>query len=108
VNKSKKFLSFISGDEHNFSFLEVKPETSIYLDSYTGPKIKISRPFYNINNGGGGSAPYAMLTSPWSGGYKYFTEPPTVALISVNGKSVNLTAFSAETFGKICNNVKLR
>jgi hypothetical protein len=108
VNKSKKFLSFISGDEHNFSFLEVTPETPIYLPGYNGPKIKISRPFYNINNGGGGSAPYAMLSSPWSTGYRFFTEPPTVALISVNGKSVSLTAFSAETFGKVCNDVKLR
>jgi hypothetical protein len=108
VNKSKKFLSFISGDEHNFSYLEVTPETPIYLDNYTGTKIKLNRPFFSINNGGGGSAPYGLLPSPWSSKFKYFTEPPIVALISVNGKSVTLNAMSAETFGTVCKNVKLR
>jgi len=31
VNNSKKFLAFISGDEHNFSFLPLTPQTPIYL-----------------------------------------------------------------------------
>jgi hypothetical protein len=108
VNKSKKFLSFISGDEHNFSFLEVTPSTPIYLPNYTGTKIVLSRSFYNINNGAGGSAPYGLLQSPWSSQYKYFTQPPIVALISVNGKYVTLNAMSAETFGIACKDVKLR
>jgi hypothetical protein len=108
VNKSKKFISFLSGDEHNFSFLQITPQSKIYKDDYTGSRIKISRPFYTINNGGGGSAPYGMLTSPWSKDYKYFTQPPVVAFISVNGKSVKLKAMSAETFGSICNDVVLR
>jgi Calcineurin-like phosphoesterase len=109
VNKSKKFLAFISGDEHNFSYLEVTPTTPIYLDNYTGStKIKVSRPFYNINNGGGGSAPYGLLSSPWSKDFKYFTAPPILAMISVNGKSVTLNAMSAETFGTVCKDVKLK
>jgi hypothetical protein len=108
VNKSKKFISFISGDEHNFSFLEVTPETPIYTDHYSGTKLKLGRSFFNINNGGGGSAPYGLLPSPWSSKYKYFTEPPVVALISVNGKTVTLNAMSAETFGTICKDIKLR
>lgn len=108
VNNSKKFLAFISGDEHNFSFLKVDPNTPIYKEGYTGAKIKIMRPFYNINNGGGGSAPYAKLHSPWSDQFQYFTQPPAVALITVNGKNVSLTAMSAETFGKICTDIKLR
>lgn len=108
VNKSKKFIGFLSGDEHNFSFLEITPASSIYADNYSGTKLKISRSFYNINNGGGGSAPYGILTSPWSANYKYFTQPPVAALISVNGKSVTLKAISGETFGRICNDVKLR
>jgi hypothetical protein len=108
VNKSKKFLSFISGDEHNFSFLEVTPETQIYLEKYTGPKIKLTRSFFNINNGGGGSAPYGLLPSPWSNQYKFFTEPPVMAYISVDGKKVTLNAMSADTFDTICKDVKLR
>jgi len=108
VNNSKKFLSFISGDEHNFSLLQITPSTPIYKEGYTGTKIKLSRPFYNINNGGGGSAPYAMLQSPWMGSFKYFTEPPSLAYITVNGKNVELNAVRAETFEKICTGIKLR
>ena len=108
VNKSRKFLAFISGDEHNFSFLEVTPETSIYKEGYAGPKIRISRPFYNINNGGAGSAPYAMLKSPWMGSFKYFTPPPSVALITVKGKNVVLNAVRAETLEPICQEIQLR
>jgi hypothetical protein len=108
VNRSKKFISFISGDEHNFSVLEVTSATQIYKEGYTGPKIQISRPFYNINNGAGGSAPYALLKSPWSASFKYFTHPPALAMITVNGKSVTLNAMQAETFEKICTDIKLR
>ena len=108
VNKSKKFLSFISGDEHNFSFLEVTPATPIYTAAYTGTKIKLNRSFYNINNGAGGSAPYGMLPSPWSSKFKYFTPPPVVALITVDGNTVTLNAMSAETFGTVCKDVRLR
>ena len=108
VNKTKKFISFISGDEHNFSFLKVTPETPIYLDNYAGARIKLIRPFFNINNGGGGSAPYGLLPSPWSNQYKFFTQPPIVALISVNGKRVTLNAISTETFATVCKDVKLR
>ena len=108
VNKSRKFLSFISGDEHNFSMLEVKPGMPMYLDNYTGTKLKLSRPFYTINSGGGGSAPYGLLKSPWSDRFKFFTEPPVLALISVDGKNVTLNAMSAETFGTVCKEVKLR
>jgi hypothetical protein len=108
VNRSRKFLAFLSGDEHNFAFLEVTPSTPLYLPDYTGPRIKLSRTIYHINNGGGGSAPYAMLTTPWNSQWKYFTEPPSVALVSVDGARVSLTAFRAETFGRICEDVKLR
>ncbi|GAB4038427.1 hypothetical protein [Spirosoma gilvum] len=108
VNKSKKFLAFLSGDEHNFAFLRVTPDTPMYPENYALSKLKLSRSFYHINNGGGGSAPYAMLATPWMNQFQYFTEPPVLALISVNGPTVNLKAFNAETFGSICRNVKLR
>jgi hypothetical protein len=108
VNECKKFISFISGDEHNFSLLEVSPATAIYPEAYTGPKIKLSRSFFNINNGGGGSAPYGKLKSPWSDKFQYFTEPPVLALISVHNKTVTLRALNAETFGSVCKDVKLR
>ena len=108
VNQSSKFLAFLSGDEHNFAFLKITAETPLYLPDYAGPQVKISRPFYHINNGGGGSAPYAMLNTPWNARWQFFTEPPTVALINVKGPNVSLTAFRAETFGKIVEELPLR
>jgi len=108
VNKSKKFLAFLSADEHNFAFLEIKSDFPLYPKDYKLPQLKLSRTFYHINNGCGGSAPYAMLPTPWSSAFQFFTEPPAVALIDVNGKSVKLRAFNAETFGKICEDIKLR
>jgi hypothetical protein len=108
VNRSKKFLAFLSADEHNFAFLEINKDFPLYTKDYTGSKLKLARNFYHINNGCGGSAPYAMLPTPWSSNYRFFTEPPAVALIHVNGKAVELKAFNCETFGKICENVKLR
>jgi len=108
VNDSRKFLAFISGDEHNFSFLPMTPQTPIYLDGYTGKKIRLQRNFFCINNGAGGSAPYALLSSPWSAGFRYFTEPPALALIHVEGQQVTLSALRTETFGKICEGVRLR
>ena len=107
VNRSKKFLAFISGDEHNFSFLPVTPTTSLYLPGFPGKKIQLSRSFYCINNGAGGSAPYAMLPSPWSDGFQYFAEPPVLAMITVKGNSVTLKAIKAETLENICE-VKLK
>jgi hypothetical protein len=39
---------------------------------------------------------------------KYFTAPPALAMIHVDGKNVTLRAMRAETFEKICEGVKLR
>jgi len=108
VNNSRKFLAFISGDEHNFSFLPMTPKTPIYLDGYAGKRIQLKRNFYCINNGAGGSAPYALLSSPWSGEFRYFTQPPALALIRVDGKNVTLKAIRTETFEEICRDVRLR
>ena len=108
VNKSKKFLAFISGDEHNFAFLQVNPEFSMYPKDYSLPKLKLSRPFYHINNGGGGAAAYAMLPTPWTKQFQFFTEPPVLAFIHIKGKSVSMSAINAETFGTVCQEIKLR
>jgi len=108
VNKSNKFLAFLSGDEHNFAFLQITPDFPMYPDGYTLPKLKLRRPFFHINNGGGGSASYAMLPTPWTGKFKFFTEPPVVAIVTVNGKRVSISAFNPETFSKICTDIQLR
>jgi hypothetical protein len=110
VNKSKKFLAILTGDEHNFAMLEVTPDFPMYPADYALPKLKLSRSFYHINNGAGGAGAYGMGTTPWMAKFKYFTEPPAISLITVDGKNVSIKAFNPETFGKITpgTDVKLR
>ena len=107
VNHSEKFLAFISGDEHNFSFLQVDDKMPRYLPSYEGKKVALKKPFYVINNGAGGSASYALIKSPWSDRFQHLTEPPVLAVITVEGEHVKLKAVKADTFEKLCD-IKLK
>ncbi|OJV22576.1 MAG: hypothetical protein BGO21_05315 [Dyadobacter sp. 50-39] len=108
VNKGKKFVGFISGDEHNYSLLSVSDQTSRYAEGYQGPKIKLNRSFYCLNNGAGGSTPYGALSSPWSKDFKYFAGPPVAGFITIEGKNVTLNAINAETLDTVCTQIKLR
>jgi hypothetical protein len=108
VNKSKKFLAFLSADEHNFAYLEINSTFPLYPDNYKLPKIKLNRPFYHINNGGGGSAPYAKLETPWSNRFATFSAPPVVVFLEVQGQKVSLKAVNAETLEVLCENIPLK
>ena len=109
INRSTKVIGFLVGSEHNFAFLEVTPDLPIYPDGYALPKLKIKRNFFYINNGGGGTYPYAKLhNTPWAEHFQYFAVPPSLALFHVDGQSVTMQALNPETFETICTNVKLR
>ncbi len=109
INKSKKVVGFLTGSEHNFALLEVTPEMNLYPANYGPAKLKINRTFVYINSGGGGAYAYAkMPNTPWVDKFQYFSAPPALALIHVDGKHVSLEVFNPETFEKICDNVQLR
>jgi hypothetical protein len=113
INKSRKVIGFLTGSEHNFSTLEVTPTLPIYPDNYRATKLKIKRPFFVVNNGGGGAYSYAMMNdtqyhTPWIDKFQHFSAPSSMAIIHVNGSNVTLDAYNPETFEKIAENVKLR
>jgi len=102
-------VGFLTGSEHNFALLEVTTEMNLYPANYGPAKLKINRKFVYINSGGGGAYAYAkMPNTPWVDKFQYFSAPPALALIHVDGKHVSLEVVNPETFEKICDNVQLR
>ncbi len=113
INKSKKVIGFLTGSEHNFSVLQVTPTLPIYPANYPAAKLNIRRPFYVVNNGGGGAYSYSMMNdakyhTPWISKFQYFSAPTSMAIFHVDGAGVTLSAYNPETFEKIAENVKLR
>ncbi|MCU1251377.1 MAG: hypothetical protein JWQ49_4406 [Edaphobacter sp.] len=113
INKSKKIIGFLTGSEHNFSTLDVTPMLPIYPDNYRAKKLKIKRPFFVVNNGGGGAYSYAMMNdtqyhTPWIDKFQHCSAPSSMAITHVNGGNVTLDLDNPETFEKIAENVKLR
>lgn len=109
INHSTKVIGFLSGGEHNFSMLEVKPGMELYPKGYAKPKLSLKRNFFFINNGGGGSYAYALMNkTPWVDKFQYFTGPPTMALFHIAGPKVTMEVFNPLTFERICDDVKLR
>jgi hypothetical protein len=113
INKSKKVVGFLTGSEHNFSTLHVTPDLPIYPENYAAPKLVLKRPFYVVNNGGGGAYSYARMNddkyhTPWNDKFEHFTGPTSMAIFHVNGASVTLDAYNPETFETITEGIKLR
>lgn len=109
INHSKKVIGFLAGSEHNFSLLEVTPELDVYPASYAPAKIKVSRKFFFVQSGGGGTYPYSLMNNnPWADKFQYFSVMNSIAIMHINGPGVTLEAYNPETFEKICDDVKLR
>ncbi len=113
INKSKKVVGFLTGSEHNFSILQVTQDLPIYPDQYQAQKLKVSRPFFVINNGGGGAYSYARMNNgqyrtPWNDHFEHFSAPASMAIFEVNGRNVTLNAYNPETFESIAKDIKLR
>ncbi|MCD8538586.1 MAG: metallophosphoesterase family protein [Leadbetterella sp.] len=88
VNKSQKFLAFLTGDEHNFAVTEITPDFPIYPAGYNLSKLKLSRKVYQIHNGAGGSSSYALGNgskgrAQWEDRVQHFAEPPVIALFDI-------------------------
>jgi hypothetical protein len=51
----------LRGAADNMTLQNSSSPLPIYPDNYRGTKLKIKRPFFVINNGGGGAYSYAMM-----------------------------------------------
>ncbi|MBA2500202.1 MAG: metallophosphoesterase [Chitinophagaceae bacterium] len=107
INKSKKVVAVLTGDEHNYNRLELTSEVKIYPENWKGKKIKISRPIFQINNGAAGAPYYAQEQAPWSPHTKAFSVQNAICLFYVNGKEIIMKVVNPDTLNDI-DEIKLR
>jgi len=100
VNKSKKVIAILTGDEHNYAKTEIGPNTNIYPENYSPNKIKLTRTIYQINNGAAGAPYYAQQQTPWSDKATGFTTQNALVLFHVNGKSIKVEVVNPDTLEK--------
>jgi len=101
VNKSKKTVALLTGDEHNYCKTELTPETNIYPDNWELPKIKISRTVYQINNGAAGAPYYAQENTPWTPFVTGFTTQHALVLFHVDGEKIFMEVLNPDTLDKV-------
>ena len=101
INKSKKVLAIMTGDEHNYNRLKLTDEVTIYPEDYPHPKLNVSRPIYQINNGAAGAPYYAQEVLPWSEHTKAFSVENAVCLFYVDGPKVTMKVINPDTLNLI-------
>ena len=107
INKSKKVLAVLTGDEHNYNRLKLTDEVTIYPEDYPHEKLNVSRPIYQINNGAAGAPYYAQEVLPWSEHTKAFSVENAVCLFYVDGPKVTMKVINPDTLNLI-DEIQLR
>ena len=107
INKSTKVVAILTGDEHNYNRLKITKEVTIYPENYDKPKIEISRPIYQINNGACGAPYYSQEVLPWSEHTKAFSVENAICLFHVDGKKIRMEVINPDTLNKI-DEIELR
>jgi hypothetical protein len=97
VNKSKKTVAILSGDEHNYNLLTITNKMERYPADYEFEKLNLSRTFYQINNGAAGAPYYAQEKTPWSENVRNFSTQNAIVLIDVDGKSIDVRVKNPDT-----------
>ncbi len=101
INQSTKVIAVLTGDEHNYNWLKLTPEVPIYPEEYPHPKLKISRPIYQINNGASGAPYYAQEKLPWSAFTQSFSVENALCLFYVDGKKLRMKVLNPDTLNEI-------
>ncbi len=101
INRSKKVLAVLTGDEHNYNRMKLTRDVVIYPENYPFKKVNVSRPLYQINNGAAGAPYYGQEKLPWSEHTKAFSVENAICLFYVQGKSVRLKVLNPDTLNQI-------
>ncbi|HCC71408.1 MAG TPA: hypothetical protein DEQ09_09715 [Bacteroidales bacterium] len=101
VNKSKKVVAILTGDEHNYARTEVSPEMNRYPEPYFTQKIDLKRTIYQINNGAAGAPYYALEETPWTPWVSGFTTQNALVLFHVNGKEIEMEVLNPDTLEEV-------
>jgi phosphodiesterase/alkaline phosphatase D-like protein len=97
VNKSKKTVAILSGDEHNYNLLTITNEMERYPENYEFEKLELSRKFYQINNGAAGAPYYAQEKTPWTSNVRNFSTQNALVLIDVDGNKIKVRVKNPDT-----------
>lgn len=101
INKSKKTVAILTGDEHNYNMLTITDEMPRYPEGYTPEKVKLSRTFYQINNGAAGAPYYAQEETPWMNNLRNFSTQNALVLIDIDGDKVFVRVKNPDTLEPI-------
>ncbi len=101
VNKTKKVVALLTGDEHNYCKTELGPRTIIYPEGYEGEKITLKRTIYQINNGAAGAPYYAQAQVPWTPFTTGFSTQNALCLFYVDGKHIKMKVINPDTLEEI-------
>jgi hypothetical protein len=107
INKSTKVVAILTGDEHNYNRLKITKEVPIYPENYDKPKIDVSRPIFQINNGACGAPYYSQEILPWSDYTEAFSVENAICLFHVDGKKIKMEVINPDTLNKI-DEIELR
>jgi hypothetical protein len=107
INKSKKVLAILTGDEHNYNRLKLTGEVPIHPEGYPHKKLVVSRPIYQINNGAAGAPYYGQEQAPWSAHTKAFSVQNAICLFYVDGKKVKMKVINPDALNLI-DEIQLR
>lgn len=97
INKSTKTVAALTGDEHNYNLLTIIEEMERYPKTYNHDKVKLSRTFYQINNGAAGAPYYAQEKTPWMKHLRNFSTQNALVLIDIDGSKVNVRVKNPDT-----------
>ncbi|MDM8560551.1 metallophosphoesterase family protein [Candidatus Parabeggiatoa sp. HSG14] len=104
IMKSQKVIGILTGDEHNFYWLLIHKDVSIYPDNWDKEDIRQSqdfRPLYQVNNGAAGAPYFAQEETPWSEHVQSFTTQNAVAFFHIHGKSIQMEVINPDTLDTI-------
>ena len=98
IQTHPKVVAVLTGDEHNYNRLRLDATVPIYPDGWTGPRVTLRRPFFQVNNGAAGAPYYAKdKTPPWSAFVKAFSTQHALCLFQIDGPRVRLETVNPET-----------
>ncbi len=101
INKSKKVIAILTGDEHNYSRMRISTQMEMYPENWTSEKLKLNRDIWQITNGSAGAPYYGQESLPWSAYVEHFSTQYALVFIDVEGNHVKMKVINPDTLETI-------
>jgi len=101
INQSTKVKAALTGDEHNYNLLRIDSDIEIYPDNWTGDRLDITRPIWQINNGAAGAPYYGQEETPWMDHLEAFSTQNALVFFHVDGEKVIVEVINPDTLEEI-------